>query len=119
MNREQEDNLLAELKEDFLKDEDRPGAAQDGEGLTGKNRVGYSCHRRPEQWLNRTLGTQGEKSSGWATMSLLSVTQSPWGTEPFANVLTMTMHSRWRLTSGICFRIKKKIIPNKMFIAII
>jgi len=56
-----EDNLLAELEEDFLKDKNGPGAAQDGEGLTGKNRVGYSSHGSPEQGLDSTLRTRGTK----------------------------------------------------------
>lgn len=50
--------ILAELEEDFLKDENRPRAAQDGEGLTGKKRVGYPSHGSPEQGLNSTLKTQ-------------------------------------------------------------
>lgn len=52
------DNLLAELKEDFLKDKNRPCAAQDGERLTGKEGVRYASHGGPEQGLDSTLETK-------------------------------------------------------------
>lgn len=51
-------NLLAELEKDFLEDKNWPRAAQDGEGLAGKKRVGYPRHGGPEQGLDRTLETQ-------------------------------------------------------------
>lgn len=53
------DNLLAELEEDLLKDQNWSCAAQDGEGLTGKQGVGYPSHGGPKQGLNRALkGTE-------------------------------------------------------------
>lgn len=54
-------NPLAELEEDFLKDENRPGAAEDGEGLPGEEGVRYPRHGGPEQGLDSTLGGAGHK----------------------------------------------------------
>lgn len=52
-----QNNILAELKEDFLKDENRPRAAQDGEGLPGKQGVGDPSHGGSEQRLDGALET--------------------------------------------------------------
>lgn len=52
-----QNNILAELKQDFLKDENRPCASQDGEGLTSKKGVGYTSHGSSEQRLNGALET--------------------------------------------------------------
>lgn len=41
-------DILAELEEDFLKNQYRTGAAENGQRLTGKKRVGHSGHRRSE-----------------------------------------------------------------------
>lgn len=51
-------DLQAELVEDLLKHQDGTRAAQDGERLAGKQRVGHARQRRPKQGLDGTLGTQ-------------------------------------------------------------
>lgn len=48
-------NVLAELEKDLLKNQHRARAAQDGERLTGKQRVGHSRHGGAEQGLDGTL----------------------------------------------------------------
>lgn len=45
----------AELEEDFLKDQDGSGAAQDGERLSGAERVGHPSDGGAEQRLHGTL----------------------------------------------------------------
>lgn len=59
--REAEPDSPAELEKDLLKDQDWTRAAQDGERLTSKQRVGHARQRRPEQRLYGTLerGRQG------------------------------------------------------------
>lgn len=47
--------ILAELKEDLLKNQHGAGAAEDGERLAGKQRVGHSSHGGAEQGLNGAL----------------------------------------------------------------
>lgn len=61
-------SILAELEQDFLKDKNRPRAAQDGEGLTSKKGVGYSSHWSSKQGLNGALET-------WEIMSWMNVTE--------------------------------------------
>ncbi len=52
---EEEPDSPAELEEDLLKDQNWTSAAQDGERLTSKHRVGHARHGRPEQRLYGTL----------------------------------------------------------------
>lgn len=58
---EVESDSPAELEEDFLKDQNWTSAAQYGERLTSKQRVGHACQRRPKQGLYGTL----PEREGW------------------------------------------------------
>lgn len=61
---EVESDSPAELEEDLLKDQNWTSAAQYGERLTSKQRVGHACQRRPKQGLYGTLPErEGERSS--------------------------------------------------------
>lgn len=51
-------HILAEFEQYLFKHKHWPCAAQDGEGLPGKQGIGYSSQRGSEQRLNCTLGNR-------------------------------------------------------------
>lgn len=61
----------AEFEEDLLKDQNWTGAAQDGERLASKQRVGHARHRRPKQrlygalWVNEWVSEWGRNFHSW------------------------------------------------------
>lgn len=73
---------LADFEEDFLKHQNRAGAAQDGERLTRKHGVGHARHGRPEQRLDGALpGREGDVRDGFRTQTRLS-SGSGWSSAP-------------------------------------
>lgn len=55
------DDVLAEFEQYLLKYKHRTRAAQDGEGLPGKQGIGDSSQRGSEQRLDRTLESENKQ----------------------------------------------------------
>ncbi len=80
----------AELEEDLFKDQNWTGAAQDGERLTSKQRVGHARQRRPKQRLYGTLPEREEEEDLNNVGLTQSETLEPLSVQtPVSRVLTM------------------------------
>lgn len=65
--------ILAELIEDLLKNQHGAGAAEDGERLAGKQRVGHSGHGGAKQGLDGALKQTDRKYRQWVCGTKLSI----------------------------------------------